>query len=437
MMDYETAILNVENIEKVKTIVANRINILNLSDIDKYTNLESLKIIECTMSYEDLINYDYSKFVELKELVLIGNSTSKIFIKIDDLAIILHEKIFLDNYELAHETANFFANCNFIYTAGKYICYGWEKIEHLMMDLKNMFDKSNLLNLISYDNFLNKFSDINKIIFDYEKSIYEKNYEIESKIPLNQNIFKLSLDSLIISYYYLNDFLNFLPVDSSLINTLLNLNFRYNYESKCTTFDFYRYIYDKIKKHKVMPKITNKNIFFDNEPICKLTLFRHLYFENRYVIFKYLALDIYELFKIDKNRAFVNLDGSFYNLILYLDKKCYCYMLSDEIINFKSNIKIMHMEIIKYQHLGTMLNTNKELSCIANLPQELEYLYINFINEYHDNYTSNADPSDYLIDNNLPVTLKKLQVCGISEVMKNNIIKIPHSCELLCNIFGN
>lgn len=312
-----------------------------------------------------------------------------------------------------------------------------KKIEHLMMDLKNMFDKSNLLNLISYDNFLNKFSDINKIIFDYEKSIYEKNYEIESKIPLNQNIFKLSLDSLIISYYYLNDFLNFLPVDSPLINTLLNLNFRYNYDSKCTTFDFYRYIYDKIKKHKVMPKNTNKNIFFDNEPICKLTLFRHLYFENRYVIFKYLALDIYELFKIDKNRAFVNLDGSFYNLILYLDKKCYCYMLSDEIINFKSNIKIMHMEIIKYQHLGTMLNTNKELSCIANLPQELEYLYINFINEYHDNYTSNADPSDYLIDNNLPVTLKKLQVCGISEVMKNNIIKIPYSCKLLCKIFGN
>jgi len=49
-MDYETAVLNTENTDKIREIVAYRIVIQNLKDIEKYVNLESLRIIECVLS---------------------------------------------------------------------------------------------------------------------------------------------------------------------------------------------------------------------------------------------------------------------------------------------------------------------------------------------------------------------------------------------------
>ena len=64
-----------------------------------------------------------------------------------------------------------------------------------------------------------------------------------------------------------------------------------------------------------------------------------------------------------------------------------------------------------------------------NLPT-LETLVIKCINEHHNNFYSEYYPSYYVIDNNLPPTLKYLKLTGISQDCIDNIKKIPFSCVL-------
>ena len=244
-MDYETAILNVKNIESVTKIKAYRINILNLSDIDKYINLESLTIIGCTMTYDNLTNYDYSKFLLLTELILLENSTIKNFLNIDNLKKMLYNEVFLNNKDYARETAINLLNDDSLLGTFSFVN------KHLDLKsqseyLEEIFKKSNLSKIVSYSEFINKFPDINKIFFNYEKDIYEENYQIDSKIPLNKNIYKLSLYSLTLSYYHLNEFFNFLPVDSPLINKLSVLDFSYDTKFKNKTRNFDQFMNSKI-----------------------------------------------------------------------------------------------------------------------------------------------------------------------------------------------
>lgn len=441
-MYYQIAISNTENIEDIKEIIAHEISILNLSDINKYINLESLYITNCTMKYDDLVNYDYSKFTKLKELVLIGNSTNKTLINADELMKILNEKIFLNNTNLTKKIVLNFINSDLILTIGQYMTYNCEK--KLDDHLKKKYLQSELSDLISYDDFIKEFSNINKIIFDYEKNIYEKNYEIESKIPLNINIFKLSTNSLFISYYYLNEFFKLLPINSPLVDTLstLEFNFKYDYIASeyMMTFDFYRYIYSKRKEHKITLKFLNSNILvdstvlFDNEPICKFMLFKCLKCNDNEFLFKYLACDMYDLFKIDKYRPAVDFDNKYYNVVLYLNNECRYYNLVNTIINFKPNIEVIYMKIIRYIQNGLGHIPNEKLLCLQNLPPNLEHLNIDFVNEYADNYYSTKYNNNYLIDDNLPSTLTEINLTGISTKMRNNIKKIPYSCKLTCDI---
>lgn len=435
-MDYETAILNVENIENVRIIRAHRINILNLSDIDKYINLESLTIIGCTMTYDNLLNYDYSKFLMLTELILLENSTVKKYLNIDDLKKMLCEEVFLNNIDCAYETAVNLINNTSLISIFSFI-YKYFDLISKNNGLEEIFKKTNLSKIISYSEFINKFSDINKIYFNYEKDTYEENYQTESKIPLNKNIYKLSVCSLTLSYYYLNEFFNLLPVDSPLIKKLSILNFSYDTEFKNQTSDFKEFMYGKNEEHKIIPKYKNGNILFDNDPICKIILFDDLGDDIENNVFKYLASDMYNLFKNPKNewisrKKKMNSLTDIHDLIMYLDEKCVYYNFSNSFVDFKSNIKIMCINIIRCQEFKCYHVDGEQLHCVKKLPTELEYLYMNFRNEYHDFSNSYYDDNNYLIDDNLPSTLKEIQLSGqISQTMKNQIIRIPHSCKLV------
>ena len=104
---------------------------------------------------------------------------------------------------------------------------------------------------------------------------------------------------------------------------------------------------------------------------------------------------------------------------------------------FKTNIENLYMEIIRYNHAGLYHTYGENLLCTHNLPLNLKRLDISFINEYSDDFCDSVHRVNYLIDNNLPSTLKELKLNNISTEMKNNIKKVPFSCELIYTINDN
>jgi hypothetical protein len=438
-----TSSIDFDKIDNIKSnfgvitkISAQKVNILNLSVLDKFINLQSLYIVECELTCDDLINYDYSKFVKLKELVFIGNSPKKKYFDIGELAKVINENADLDNFDYAYSIALGAANNQLIYTIGKYINYEWDiKFQET---LKNSYNKTEIKEFATWDIFMGKYAIISKIITDYEKIIYNENYETESRLPINNNIFKLGLDNLILPYYNVNVFFNLLPENSPLMHTLKNLSFKYSsyqswHQTKfCSTFEFYQYLYLKIKNDKIKVDLSNDNIIIDNEPICKLLLLKKI---NTKIILKYFALDMHEFFKIDKNQAFVKLNEKCYNLVLYKNKQCYCANFINSLITFKSGITDLYMRVIGYQHLGYSNTEGEKLLSVGNLPIELQRLNIVFINEYHDNYHSDASSSDYLLDYNLPSTLEEINLVNVSEEMIKNIKKIPFNCVIKHKVF--
>ena len=425
-----------DDFDKITDIIANKINILDLSVIDKFINLRTLEIIECSMTHDDLVNYDFTKFVHLQKLIFIGNSTNKTRIDIDDLAKLINEKGFLNDIDYARKIVLGCIGEKLIYTIGRYKHYGW--YEQFLNELKSYHKQSEISEFATFDELMNNFDIFTNIIFEYEKYIHNKNNEIESLILFNKNIFGLSLDTLILSYYCVNDFFNLLPTNSPLLNTLRTLSFSCNkydsWHSPSTiyTFEFYQYLYSEVKNNKIKVDLSNDIIILNNEAICKFLLFNNF---GKMYIFKYLACDMKELFEIDKNRAFVKLDEKCYNLVMYWDNKCYYWNFINSVVNFKSGITHLYAQVIRYENLGQYNSKNDELIFSHNLPDTLQYLKIIFINEYHDNYNSDCYASEYLLDVNLPSTLKKLKLINVSETMINNIKKIPHDCILKYTIF--
>jgi hypothetical protein len=396
-------------IDKINMIVADNIIISNLSIIDKFINLKNLIITNCTMNYDDLVHFDYSKFTKLYSLSLICNSTIKYNFDIDILSNLLSKEIYCNNIELAKAIV-------------------WNVIN------------TRLFNNIEYD--IIYYKNCEKIIFEYEKNVCEQNYKVESKIPLNENIFKLCLGELKLSYYHLNEFFNLLSEDSNLINHLKDLDFEYSTNIKSTTNIksnsnmFARYIFSKIKDNKIKVDLSNDTITLDNEPICKLLLFKHNFINN---VLLYLNCDTYYIGIIPKNRPyFVIFDDKFYNLVMYWKNICYYIDFANCIIDFKPNITKLCISVNRYIYLAErkvpLHESGEKLLCMQNLPNELTYLKIIFFNQELDNYQHDSYPSNYLIDDNLPSTLKEILLQNISTKMLNNIKKIPYDCVLKFNL---
>lgn len=425
-INFEDIISYEGTFDKINTIVADNIIISNLSIIDKFINLEHLSIEKCTMNYDDLVNFDYSTFTKLRSLSLISNSTKKYNFNIDILENLLSKDILFNNIEFAKAMVYNVINTQL-----------FKDFEHDIIFNQNYtkakYTKSNISQFIDYDEFKKIYKHCENIIFEYEKNVFEQNYEIESKIPLNKNIFKLSLTTLNLSYYHLNEFFNLLPEDSDLINRLNNLNFESHTNIKSYTNMFSCYIFSKIKNNKIKVDLSNTVITLDNESICKLLLFKDKLRNN---VLLYLNSDMYYRGLIDKNKPpHVKLDNEFYDLVMYWKNICYYIDFGNCIINFKPNITSLFISVNRYIFLlnrirAPLHESGEKLLCIQNLPNELTNLEIIFSNEVLDDINHDNCASNYLIDDNLPHTLKQLSLKGISKKMINNIKKIPYDCEL-------
>ena len=431
-------IINFENIatiiktdyDKIKGIDAYKIIIEDLSIINKFNNLEYISIIDCTMKYNDLVNFDYSKFINLTELTLYCNSTNKIFFNDTELAHKINIDAKLENIDYAKSIIE---NYNY-YFVNNGITYIKKYVSHigLYKQYENEFNRSTIKNFVSYQEYLKKIFLFETIIFNYEKNNFIINNEIESKIPINKSIYNLSLKKLILSYYHLEDFFELLPIGSLILNSLEKLYFNLNDNYliyKFYTKKFLEYIYPIIQNYKIKTELINNNMIFNNVSISKFLLFVKL--KNTF-IFNYICSDMYNLFEVDKNRIKIKIDTKFYNLILYYNTDCYYWSFNNSIINFTPNIKKLYVWFYTgdcgCQYDCDLLFTN-------NLPNELEYLKIKFIQKYLDNYHRDYFEFNGKIISNLPFSLKKLTLTNIGTKMSNNIPILPFGCLTKYKIF--
>jgi hypothetical protein len=148
-------------------------------------------------------------------------------------------------------------------------------------------------------------------------------------------------------------------------------------------------------------------------------------------VFDFIETDFYEYIAIDKNKKkkgskLEPLD----NVILYYKNYCLTTIIYNKPIEFIKDKDIDHLKIVILNFEYAFNNNLQDsLLFINNLPF-VNTLTLKFINEHHDNFNSCYYASYYTIDDNLPPTLKKLTITGISQQMIDDLKKIPFGCEL-------
>lgn len=415
----------------------------SLDIIDKFTELHSIVFVNCTMKYEDIVNYDFSKFKHLKNFVFVGNSTNKKHINLDTLASIINKELFLHNIDCARAIINY--DEDIVFKVGEFKYQHGDKID----ELEKEYLKSKLILYMTFEKFKKKYNNISQILFKYQKELFDYNYQIESKIPLNKSILNIPLIILCLSSYYIVPFFDLLPTTSSITATLESLIFD---EFSISVIDFmhsmfipidftfcrmfthkyYQYVYSRIKQNKISLKLEHNKIVFDNDPICKFLLFKKM--NNCYggytnlSIFQFLACDTLELCKPEKDRPTVELENIINNLVMYYGDLCYYYDFCNAYITFKTNIAYIYAHIIRYQQLNMHHKQKELLVMTAMLPHKLKTLNINFINEYHDNTGSSSSANNYIF-NKLPSSLKNLTLINVANDMKIMIKKMNLSCK--------
>lgn len=436
--------------DKVQTIYAFNQIIPSLDVMDKCINLSAIVFMNCTMQYDDIVHYDFSKFKHLEKLIFIGNSTDKKYVDTVVLASIVDNKLCLNDIDCAHAIINNgkWPTDNIVFRMGefKYICN--DKFDQFIFQLEKEYNETGLTSYMSFEEIKNKYDDIASILFEYQKEILDYNYQLESKIPLNKSIFEIPLVKLQLSSYHTVPFFDLLSASSPITNTLESLIFNeftdtsYNMNiptditfCKMFTHQYYQYVYAMIKQNKIKIKLEDNKIVFDNDPICKFLCFRKLNNPHNDCtnlnIFRYLACDTLELFNVEKNRATVDLEKMIHNLVLYYGDICYYYDFCNADVVFKEDTTHIFAQVIRYQQLNMYHKQKERLVMTSTLPHGLKTLYINFRNEYHDNYHSSYSANNYIFDK-LPDSLTSLTLINVANDMKLMIEKMSPSCK--CDI---
>lgn len=390
--------------EKISEIYINNFKIYDLTILYKFTNIHSLKIVNCFMEQNDFNIFDFTKFPNLEYLSLEFSYISSIHLCTEDLIKKISEKINI-NLELAKVYYN---NMQRMHCSKEIYLMNKKYFNERFLD----------------SNFELVMDEIIDCCEEFEKTIWS-NLQIQfEQIAFNKTIYDCKIKYLTIDTHQIKKFFENLPDECNLLNSLHHIN---THESMsflaCSLNTFYenyqkKYYYDI------------SNIEFDKD-ICKLALFKKL--KNN--IFSFINSDFYEYIAVDKCKTkkeseLLPID----NIELYYKNHCVVSLIYNKpLSNKREYITHLKLQILDYDYAFEGFRDNK-LKCMNNLPL-IENLTMQCVCEFHDNMNSGYDSSFFEIDENLPVTLTNITLTGINQSCIDNIKKIPFGCSLDYELF--
>ena len=391
------------NYDNIDYILFKNYKITDLSILYKFKNLTYLYFNNCNFNSAEYLNFDFSKLEKLKCLELSNNYSSDLHLNIEDMKKYVSEKLNLD-LDIVDKYYNLLNKSYFIK-------------EYYIKNFPN-----EVIDNYDYDEIIKPFEEFEL------KTCLEKEKEFEL-IMINKTIYDCKLNDLEIGIINLKKFIDNLPDECNLIDNLHNLIIP---SSTYTHTYLIRSLYSmKDWKDKYLYNIGNIE---KDSNICKLALFPNLKtnifnFMNNSDFDEYTAID---KCKKKKETELLPID----NVVLYYKNNCLVNLIYDKKINFLDiEITNLKIQVLDFDYAFNGFNTNT-ISCLNNLPN-IENLILQLTREYHDNFNSVCESSYFIIDENLPITLKNLKITGCDKAMIKDIKKLPFGTKLEYSIYKN